>query len=220
MSVAPAPIAAARPSASWRTASATDPPARSEPRFRPGTPRGRRARAAARRREDPIGHVRELQLSRSTRSSSSSRPTEKGSPSPKRSAGGESPAPVTGSPPTPPGPRSGRTRAPPPARSRSRRWRSRRRRPAGEHPLCRHGVLVDRQATQGGRDSCHGFHGHMLFVAPDGRARRLGGGDHLRDGALADPFAEPLDRTVNHARARGWRSCHCATSISDQVPVS
>ena len=69
-------------------------------------------------------------------------------------------------------------------------------------------MLVDREAAQGGRDSGHGLHRHIVFAAPDGRAGRLGRGDHLGDGALAHPFSEPLDSTVNHARARGCPSCH------------
>ena len=64
--------------------------------------------------------------------------------------------------------------------------------PQANTPGAARRVLVDREAAQRGRDSGHGLHGHVVIAAPDGRARLLGGLDHLGHGPLAHALRQPL----------------------------
>ncbi len=74
-----------------------------------------------------------------------------------------------------------------------------------------------REAAERRRDPGDDLDDRLALPPLDGGARRAGRLDHLADSPLAHRSPSAASGTTNHARPRGWRAIHCATSISDHV---
>ena len=224
ISVAPAAAAAARPSASWPTASPTEPTGlRAHLDLRQEglvvDPLPRRVPLPG---SDPVRDVRQLERVRVN---------QRGAPpparprtvrrSPKRCGGGARRCRrvLTASPPARRGRLCGRTPAPPRARSHSRRWRCRRRRRRTRTRRRGHGVLVDREAAKRGRDSRNGLHGHMRLrragrARPPPRRRRSSRRRCVRARAPLTARREPQTKR-EHAAARAATAPHRSRTRCD-----